>query len=139
MWSYIQWTHRKSDALAEGDELDTKLDKYLRDVESAVGRLRAHVTAIASQAAGVPGTGKTHRGGRLLAAIDERGGEVTTEEFYRLGMECGYDDLRGLGGFFNGEQRSIVEDPKTGSRKLTQSGKGQAAAWRKMYGATGLS
>jgi len=27
-----------------------------------------------------------------LAAIEERGGEVTTEEFYRLGKECGYGD-----------------------------------------------
>lgn len=83
---------------------------------------------------GQPGNGLAHRGGRLLAAIEERGGEVTTDEFYRLGKECGYADLRGLGGFFNGEQRSLEVVSETGNRKLTPIGKGHAERWQKKYG-----
>lgn len=119
--------------------MDAKLDKLIREVESAVGRLRAHATAMAAQAMGQPGDGLAHRGGRLLAAIEERGGEVTTDEFYRLGKECGYADLRGLGGFFNGEQRSLEVVPETGNRRLTPVGKGHAERWQKRYGPARLA
>jgi hypothetical protein len=122
----------------KGDQVDTKLDKLIREVESSVGRLRAHATAMAQQELGQPGNGLAHRGGRLLAAIEERGGEVTTDEFYRLGKECGYADLRGLGGFFNGEQRSLEVVPATGNRRLTPIGKIHAERWRKKYGPSRL-
>jgi hypothetical protein len=94
---------------------------------------------MAKEAMAQPGNGLAHRGGELLAAIEERGGEVTTEEFYRLGKECGYGDLRGLGGFFNGDQRSLEVVPETGNRRLTPIGKGHAERWQKKYGPARLA
>lgn len=63
---------------------------------------------------------------RVLAAILQAGGSVTTDELRRIAREIGYD-TRGLGGFFHGERRSLERTPD-GLNRLTSFGKRLAHA-----------
>lgn len=47
---------------------------------------------------------------RVLQRIAEEGGSVTTQHLWDIAREVGYD-LRGLGGFFHGRQRTLERTP----------------------------
>jgi hypothetical protein len=68
---------------------------------------------------------------RLLKAIEGSGGDVSTDEWSRLGVDHGYDP-RGLGGFFRGTE------PMMGSqgarRVLTENGRRFIARWEPDFG-----
>lgn len=114
--------------------MDPKLDKLIRDVESAVGKLRTHSIAMAKQAEGNPSNSPSYRRGGLLASIAKRGGQVSTAKFYELGEAWGYADMRALGGFFNGQNSSLEVVPGSGDRRLTTFGKQVAQNWVGAHG-----
>lgn len=80
----------------------SRMEQKLRAVEHAVGQLRQEFEALSS--------GSTNeRWIRLLTMVEQAGGRVTSAEWGRLGVLCGYDP-RGLGGFFTGGEPSMVAD-----------------------------
>jgi hypothetical protein len=108
-------------------KMNTKVAKHLLETETALEKLRKALEAESDE---MPEAleEELHRTWSLLAQIANRGGEVTTEEFYAIGDELGYD-RRGLGGFFRGKFRSLDMDHSTGIRRLTPAGKGFVDRW----------
>jgi hypothetical protein len=115
--------------------MDRKTDRLIRDAQAALGRLKAHLESLEKQTR--PGEEHWfHRPGKMLWLIREQGGQVTTEEFYRLGAELGYD-RRGLGGFFSGKNPTLEiagDGSPPGDRRLTPVGEIEAQRWAQQFG-----
>lgn len=92
----------------------TRREKALRRVEDALADLRRVLEAEETN-------GKTDsRWLRLLTMVEDRGGRVSAQEFVELGRAAGYDNPRGLGGFFHGDSSMRVDGD---DRVLTETGK----------------
>lgn len=112
--------------------MDSEIEKCLEGVEKALSKLRK---ALETEDTSLVNTNSWfYRMGRMLWEIASRGAEVTTEDFYAIGEELGYDH-RGLGGFFTGTFSSLEMVSGTRNRRLTAEGKAQAERWFARYGA----
>ena len=114
--------------------MDAKLERLIARVESDLAELRAYAESLNGQKAATKPW--FYRPGRLLWEIRERGGEVTTEQFYAMGDALGYD-RRGLGGFFSGNNPTlemVVGGSNSGNRRLTRLGELEAERWLQLFG-----
>lgn len=69
--------------------------------------------------------------GRLFNRVADEGGRVSFERWKELGEECGYQNGRGLNGFFAGNPSVVVR--KGDDVVLTERGYSGAAYWRGRY------
>jgi hypothetical protein len=81
----------------------SRLEQKIRNVEAAVAQLRQELESLKS------GDNDDQRWVRLLRLVEDAGGRVSSDEWRRLGAQCGYDP-RGLGGFFRGGNPSMYVD-----------------------------
>jgi hypothetical protein len=95
--------------------MSNRTAKALANVETAVAELRAALEAEDDQVA------NDDRWQRLLTMVEDAGGTVTGDEWRDLGLEVGYKDVRGLGGFYRGTGASMRVNPD-GTRSLTAAG-----------------
>lgn len=117
--------------------MDALARRYLTDAKAALLRLEAHLEAAAdpekavAEAIPVPPDEKVwRRWWTLLASVEARGGNLTTDEWRQLGIEHGYDP-RGLGGFFRGDLATMRSEGDM--RNLTEEGRRQVSRWRRYF------
>lgn len=73
------------------------------------------------------------RMGAVLNDVERAGGTVSRDEWRAIGLRHNYDP-RGLAGFYTGNDPSMVRDPATDERRLTDRGRLEAANWRRLFG-----
>lgn len=91
----------------------SRFERRIRAVEQSVFQLRQEYEALQSGSS-------DDRWLRLLTLVEEAGGRISSAEWGRLGALCGYDP-RGLGGFFRGNEPSMMADGD--DRVLTAKGR----------------
>src|SRR4051794_17663215 len=103
-------------------------------------RIRGEVDDIIQEAERTNGAGPPDtewhrwfkRAGAILNHVDEAGGSVRAEVWRELAPLYGYQS-RGLAGFYSGNDPTMVRDPVTDERRLTERGKLEAANWRRLF------
>jgi hypothetical protein len=73
------------------------------------------------------------RAGGVLHDVVEAGGSVNQTQWREIGNRHDYDP-RGLGGFYTGDEPSMVRDPTSDSRSITERGREDAARWERLFG-----
>jgi hypothetical protein len=70
--------------------------------------------------------------GRLMNLVEQEGGQVSFARWKELGDACGYEDGRGMNGFFAGNPPVVTRGGD--DVVLTERGHSAAAYWRRRYG-----
>jgi hypothetical protein len=124
--------------------VDKKTRRLLDRIEGAAAELRAHLDARIELEPGSSSHWDSvdwarrqrpewEPRGRLFTRLADEGGRVSFERWKELGEECGYENGRGLNGFFAGRPPVVVREGD--EVVLTQRGYSGAAYWRGRYGA----
>jgi len=126
----------EDDALAEStpSERLREVRQRVSEIAELLAELQGQIEALEEDVEQPPTVAVdevTKRRALFIQGFTEAGGELTREQTYEVATKAGYEDMRGIAGWFNGQGATLRWNPSTQKNELTGSG---YEYWRELRG-----